>query len=101
HFAARRCSEAFAADNDDREAHMIGNTVKISALLLATTLLCVPPVPQAKAQTKSPPKAPDVLFVQTAKNVTFKDGVLTLQDVAPATVFFSDRPERLVGHVRN
>ena len=27
--------------------------------------------------------------------------VLTLQDVSPVTVFFSDRPQRIVGHVRN
>jgi hypothetical protein len=33
--------------------------------------------------------------------VVFKDGVMTLQDVSPATVFFSDRPQRIVGHVRN
>jgi hypothetical protein len=79
---------------------MIGNTVKISTVFIAATLLCTPPLPLATAQTKSPPK-PEVEFVQTAKSVAFKDGVLTLQDVAPATVFFSDRPERLVGHVRN
>src|SRR5262245_42963119 len=46
-------------------------------------------------------KDPQVQFVQTAMGVTFKDGVLTLKDAAPLTVFFSDRPERLAGHVRN
>jgi hypothetical protein len=46
-------------------------------------------------------KEPQVQFVQTATGVTFKDGVLTLKDAAPMTVFFSDRPERLTGHVRN
>ena len=51
----------------------------------------------ATAQTK----APQFMFVQTAKNVTFKDGVLTLQDVSPVTAFFSERPERIVGHVGN
>jgi len=80
---------------------MICNSVKISAVLLAAALLCAPQLPFAIAQTKAPPKAPEVLFVQTAKNVAFRDGVLTLQDVSPATVFFSDRPERIAGHVRN
>ena len=80
---------------------MIGNTVKISTVFIAATLLAAPPLPLATAQTKPSPKAPEVEFVQTAKSVAFKDGVLTLQDVAPATVFFSDRPQRLVGHVRN
>ena len=53
------------------------------------------------AQTKAPPKAPEFLFVQTAQKVSFKDGVLTLQDVSPVTAFFSERPDRIVGHVRN
>ena len=75
---------------------MIRASVKIFAVLLAAALLYSPPSPVAIAQTKVP-----LLFVQTAKNVTFKDGVLTLQEVAPVTVFFSERPKRLVGHVRN
>jgi hypothetical protein len=32
--------------------------------------------------------------VQTAKDIAYKDGVLTLQDVSAMTVFFSDRPQR-------
>jgi hypothetical protein len=39
--------------------------------------------------------------MQVAKNVTFKDGVLTLGDASPMTIFFSDRPERLTGQLRN
>jgi hypothetical protein len=46
-------------------------------------------------------KPPQVQFVQTAGSVAFKDGVLTLKDASPMTVFFSDRPERLTGQVRN
>ena len=38
------------------------------------------------------------LFVQTAESVTLADGVLTLQGVSPATLFFSDRPERISAH---
>jgi len=33
--------------------------------------------------------------------VAFQNGVLTLKDVSPMTVFFSDRPERTTGQVRN
>jgi len=58
-------------------------------------------MPQVEAQGKAPAKATEFLFVQTAKNVAYKDGVLTLQDVSPVTVFFSDRPKRIVGNVRN
>jgi hypothetical protein len=53
------------------------------------------------AQTKETPKKAQFLFVQTAQNVAFNNGVLTLQGVAPVTAFFSDRPDRIVGHVRN
>jgi hypothetical protein len=56
------------------------------------------PSPQlATAQTKGP----QYLFVQTAPNVAFKDGTLTLENAAPTTVFFSDRPKRVTGHLRN
>jgi hypothetical protein len=75
---------------------------KVSIVLTALTLLAFYPAASlVTAQTKAPSRAPESLFVQTAKNVAFKDGVLTLQDVSPVTTFFSDRPERIVGHVRN
>jgi hypothetical protein len=39
------------------------------------------------------------MFVQTAHGMTF-DGVhATLHGLAPATLFFSDRPEHVVGHL--
>jgi hypothetical protein len=41
---------------------------------------------------------PDFLFVQNATSVTYADGKLTLAGVNPATVMFSDRPERIAGH---
>lgn len=40
----------------------------------------------------------ELLFVQTAHAVELKDGVLRLSFVNPATIFFSDRPERITGH---
>jgi hypothetical protein len=42
--------------------------------------------------------AVDYLFVQNAEGVSLNAGVLTLKDVNTATIFFSDRPERIVGH---
>jgi hypothetical protein len=42
----------------------------------------------------------DVLFVQNAKDVRFKDGKLVLQGVNPVTVCFTDRPARLAGHMQ-
>ena len=39
------------------------------------------------------------MFVQIARNVTSDETTLTLQDVSPSTLYFSDRPERVVGHM--
>ena len=40
----------------------------------------------------------ELLFVQTAHAFELKDGVLRLSSINPATIFFSDRPQRIVGH---
>src|SRR5262245_2195753 len=71
-------------------------TKERAILLLAASLLL--PLP---SQTTAQSKAPQVQFVQSATSVAYKDGTLTLKDAAPVTVFFSDRPEQLTGHVRN
>ena len=39
----------------------------------------------------------DFLFVQYAESVTLADGKLTLKGVQPETLYFSDRPDRVVG----
>ena len=39
----------------------------------------------------------EFLFVQYAQGVTLSDGVLTLKGVTPDTLYFSDRPHRIVG----
>lgn len=60
-----------------------------------------PPTATAQSSATGTSKTPEVQFVQVAKNVAFKDGVLTLGDASPMTTFFTDRPERLTGQVRN
>src|ERR1700751_1565838 len=40
---------------------------------------------------------PPGMFVQSAAGASFKDGKLTL--MSPSTIFISDRPTRLAGHV--
>ncbi len=42
---------------------------------------------------------PQFLFVQSAEGVTYADGRLTLTGISPITILFSDRPERLAGHM--
>ena len=49
-------------------------------------------------QTK-PTNTVQVLFVQNAAGLSFADGKLTLRNIEPLTVCFSDRPERLAGHM--
>lgn len=41
----------------------------------------------------------EFLFVQSARQMRYANGELTLVDVSPITVLFSDRPERLAGHM--
>jgi hypothetical protein len=41
----------------------------------------------------------EYLFVQSAETAALADGVLRMGAVSPATVFFSDRPERDAGHL--
>jgi hypothetical protein len=44
-------------------------------------------------------REPQFLFVQSARRMRYAKGQLTLVDVSPITVVFSDRPERLAGHM--
>ena len=49
--------------------------------------------------TEAESKEIQALFVQTAKSVGFENGKLTLNGLAPTTLYFSDRPDRVVGHI--
>ena len=41
----------------------------------------------------------DFLFVQNARGIAYSDGKLALKGVSPVTIMFSDRPERIAGHM--
>jgi hypothetical protein len=41
----------------------------------------------------------EALFVQTAASMTSDGGRITLQGMSPSTLYFSDRPQREVGHM--
>lgn len=41
----------------------------------------------------------EALFVQTAHSMSYQNGKLTLSKLAPTTLFFSDRPDRVTGHI--
>ena len=45
------------------------------------------------------PNTIEAMFVQTARGMTSSYRAVTFHGVAPSTLLFSDRPERVVGHV--
>jgi hypothetical protein len=50
-------------------------------------------------QTLSEMEENQAMFVQTAREVSSDGSVLTLHGIAPSTLYFSDRPKRVVGHL--
>jgi hypothetical protein len=66
----------------------------VLALAAIAALGLYPAAKLATAQTQ-----PSLLFVQTAQKIDYKDGVMTLYDVPTQTMFFTDRPNRVVGNV--
>lgn len=45
------------------------------------------------------PQEIEALFVQTAHGMSYADGVVTLDRLGPTTLLFSDRPDRVTGHI--
>ena len=82
----------------------------VRGLVVAVTCIVVTfhlfPTGSLQAQTASPPApaaapAPhkvELLFVQNALSGNFDGKTLTLKGVGP-TLFFSDRPDRVTGHL--
>ena len=65
-----------------------------------STLVTVLPNRPGNAQNKEEtPHEVEFLFVQNASKATIANGVLTLGGINPSTLYFSDRPDRIVGHV--
>ncbi len=44
-------------------------------------------------------EADQSMFVQTAQSMTRNGTTLTLHGITPSTLYFSDRPKRIVGHM--
>jgi hypothetical protein len=72
-----------------------------AAALLAPLALGIRPAQGSETggDAEAPPKQADFLFVQNARAVAYADGKLTLKGVNPVTVAFSDRPQRIAGHM--
>jgi hypothetical protein len=90
----------------DRRDVLLG----LGAAGLATSFFRATPARAQEAGAEGPGEAADppvgtgekhveYLFVQSAQSVRLSGGLLELRDVTSATVYFSDRPERIAGHV--
>jgi hypothetical protein len=44
-------------------------------------------------------EAEESMFVQTAEGIDSAGGTITLRGITPSTLYFSDRPQRIVGHL--
>lgn len=51
------------------------------------------------AQAQDKEEMVQLLYVQNAHDVVFEKGTLILKRVNPTTLFFSDRPKRIAGHI--
>jgi hypothetical protein len=64
------------------------------AALLAIALLSSPALADPAETAKAAGKDASWLFIQTAQKVTFDGKTLTLKNVSPSVVMFTDRPKR-------
>jgi hypothetical protein len=79
------------------EVNMTTRREILAAALLGPLSLAIKAA-RASEGEKTPEMA-DFLFVQNARGIAYADGKLTLKGVNPVTVMFSDRPDRIAGHM--
>lgn len=74
----------------------------LAAVVPATSLLLTASasdnMPKSKEGISNDERGVQYLFVETAHSISSEGDKLTLHRVGPTTLFFSDRPERIVGH---
>jgi hypothetical protein len=68
------------------------STLLLVSIIAATTLSC-----EYKQTKDATSDEVEFLLVQNAEGVTLTNGQLRLKNVAPTTLYFSDRPDRIVG----
>lgn len=72
--------------------------IALGAVPVVSTAIMKSSQAAQQQDTKSEVQTVDLLFVQSAHKVTLAENVLRLEGINPSTLFFSDRPERIVGH---
>ena len=73
-------------------------------LLALATLIALPYAELAQSAPKTPAATPSqekvqLMFVQTAESLKADDKTLRLVNVGQQTLYFSDRPVRVAGHL--
>ena len=77
-------------------------TLRNTAMLMMALLLGQAGLsPNSSQAADNNAKTADLLFVQNAKGAIVDGGKLTLKGIGPTVLFFSDRPERIAGHMTN
>lgn len=82
-----------------RRSLMIATALLASLLVVPGLARAAEPAKKEAAKTEEAAKQADFLFVQNAQSIHYADGKLTLKGVSPTTIMFSDRPERIAGHM--
>jgi len=73
----------------------------IPAVLMMAVLFLVGFLPNASQAAEKKAQKADLLFVQNAKDVTVDGGKLVLKGIGATVLFFTDRPDRIAGHMTN
>ena len=73
--------------------------VMIARPVLQTQAIQAERFQMADAQMIEQLESEESMFVQTAQGITSDGTTLTLREVTPSTLYFSDRPQRIVGHM--
>jgi hypothetical protein len=73
----------------------------LTAVVMFVTLGQVCFLPSTSPAAEKQAKKADLLFVQNAKDITIDGEKLILKGISPTVLFFTDRPERIAGHMTN
>jgi hypothetical protein len=85
------------AAKQSRRAFLRTGAAAAGAALLGSAVKATPS--SATDQAQESIEEVQLLFVQTSKDVVLEKGKMTLKGISPMTIFFSDRPKRIAGHM--
>ena len=87
------------SSSQDVSSEPSGAAVGSSVITVSSPATVTTPISVSAPVSSTENQKAEFLFVQNAKDVTFDKGTMTLHGVNPVTVCFTDRPERIAGHM--